>query len=487
MELFFMNSRHITDLLIKFQNKNIEQKTFNRNILIDIALNCFYFNKESKKTLKLKETQNKILQAHFKKESLQEKEEKKLYNEVRQKKETVENAQKKIKQMKEDLRNVLLQQKDITIYTEHTYKTYIPPKNYSLSLCFHLNNFKQFKKYHSTSGADITYKNPSLSNPLKDKITIPYSEPPYIIDDDNDIFISSHAKSEQHEIIEKNKEENKNELKKIIDYDEDDILFYSEKLEKEQDIKKSSRWLNDINAEEINNNFNNMIEYRKDNKSLDNNNYFYYDLNYSISECAAGSIFDDIPMGGENMYSKFSLYLPEKCYKTYMKKMNYNYIDLMLLTFFDLENEFSKFNYVEKEQIVLNFIKKMVLACGICNSKLWEQIIRAIVSKKGNFTFENYIECFTPIFEASEKYQTLKYKLLLFLVINQNNKTLSMENYKVFCNLIKGKWVYEEQMYKKLSKNMIERFKEKFPKDYTDNFQYYKICSIVEDLVDNEN
>ena len=105
--------------------------------------------------------------------------------------------------------------------------------------------------------------------------------------------------------------------------------------------------------------------------------------------------------------------------------MNYNYIDLMLLTFFDLENEFSKFNLVEKEKIVLYFIKKMILSCGICTSKLYELLIRAIASKKGNFTFENYIECFTPIFEASEKYQTLKYKLLLFLVINQNNKTIS--------------------------------------------------------------
>ena len=128
----------------------------------------------------------------------------------------------------------------------------------------------------------------------------------------------------------------------------------------------------------------------------------------------------------------------------------------------------------------------MILSCGICNSKLYELLVRAIASKKGNFNFENYIECFTPIFEASEKYQTLKYKLLLFLVINQNNKTLSMENYKVFCNLIKGKWVYDEQTFLKLSKKMIKHFKEKYPKDYTDNFKYYKICSIVEDLIDNE-
>ena len=62
------------------------------------------------------------------------------------------------------------------------------------------------------------------------------------------------------------------------------------------------------------------------------------------------------------------------------------------------------------------------------------------------------MECFTPIFDASERFQTLKYKFLLSLVINQNNQTLSMENYKVFCNLIKGKWIYNEEIYKKISK-----------------------------------
>ena len=61
-----------------------------------------------------------------------------------------------------------------------------------------------------------------------------------------------------------------------------------------------------------------------------------------------------------------------------------------------------------------------------------------------------------------------------------------MENYKLFCNLIKGKWVYNEEIYKKISKNMIETFKQKYPKDYTDNFKYYKISSIVEFLVDKE-
>ena len=460
-------------------------KEFNTNMLINITFNCFYFKKELKKATKIIETQSKILPGYIKKESVLEKEEKKLISELKKRKERIEEGQIIMNQKKAELLNTLLQQKDMTVYAEHNYNTYITPKNYSLSLDFHLHFFKQYKKYPSESGCDITYKNPSLSNPKKNKIIIPYCEMPYLIDEDNDLLITRKDEKEKNEIIQKIKKENQTEIKKIINYDEDDILFYPEKLEKEQDIKKTAKWLDEITENEIKDNFNNMIEYRRNNKALDNNNFFYFDLNYSTSEFDAGSIFDDIPQNGDR-YEKFSKYLSDKSYKTYMKKMNYNYLDLMLLSYFDLESEFQKYNFMEQEQIAINFVKKLILKCGICYYRLFEHLVRAIANKKGNLNFEKYIECFNPIFDASERFQTLKYKFLLSLVINQNNKTLSMENYKVFCNLIKGKWVYDEDIYKKLSINMIDNFRQKYPKDYTDNFKYYKVSSIVEFLVDKE-
>ena len=481
-----MNSRHITDLLINFKNKSIDRKQFDTNILIDIAFNFYYFKKESKKLIKLKENQNKIIQNYIKKESVLEKEEKRIINELKQKKESIEEAKTVMNQKKTELYNSLLQHKDISVYAENTYNTYLTPKNIALSLNFHLNDYKKYKKYPSISGADMTYKNPSLSNPKKDKITIPYCENPYIIDEYNDMLITNNKEEEKNKIIVNIKKENQKEIKNIINYDEDDILFYPEKLEKEQDIKKSAKWLNEITEDEIEGNFSNMIEYRKNNKTMDNNNYFYFDLNYYTSELDPGSIFDDIPEGG-NRYKKFSQYLSDKSFKIYNKKMNYHYIDLMLLSYFDLQLEFQKYGVEqEQEKIALPFIKKMILRCGICSNKLFDHIIKGLSNKKLHFNFETYIECFTPIFEASEKFQTLKYKFLLSLVINQNNQTLSMENYKVFCNLIKGKWVYDDEIYKKISKNMIETFKQKYPKDYTDNFKYYKISSIVELLMDKE-
>ena len=482
-----MNSRHITDLLIKFQNKEIDQQKFNSNIFLDIAFNYYYFKKESKKTIKLKEGQNKVFQSFFKKETNQEVQEKKLKLLVRQKKETPEKAEAIIKEQRKELMSNLLKNKDISIYAEHSYNSYIPPKNLSLSLKFHLSNFKEYKIYLSESNTEITYKNPSLSNTRKDKIVNQYSEPPYIIDENNDIYLVNKIKSdESKDIIENIKKENYNELKKIINDEEDDILFYSEKLENEEENKKASKWLNDMTAEEINNNFANLTEVRRNNKTFNNSNFFSFDSNYSFSELDPTSIFDDIPLGGDR-YAKYSQYLSDKSYKNYMKKINYNYLDLMLVNYFDLSLEFSKYNFLQKEVIALNFIKKIVFASGVCISKLYEHIVRAIIGKKGNFNFENFIECFSPIFDASEKYQTLKYRFLLFLAKGAPySQTLYMENYKVFCNLIKGKMVYEEDTCKKLSKNMIENFRKKYPKEYTDNFKYFQISTIVDYLVDKE-
>ena len=483
-----MNSRHITDLLVKFQNNEIDKKKFNSDMFLDIAFNYFYFKKESKKTIKLKEAQNKVFQSFFKKETAQETQEKLIKLQVRQKKETPENAEKIIMNQRKELMDNLLNHKDISVYAEHTYNSYLPPKNYSLSLNFHLSGFKEYKKYLSTSGAEITYKNPNLSKESKNKIKINYSESPYIIDVNDDILYTNQYISKNNNIdtINTIKNDNINDLKALINDEEDQILFYPENLQDENDAKRSLKWLNEIEEDEINNNFVNLSEVRKNNKTFNNNNYFEFDSNYSISEFDPNSIFDDIPFGGDRN-KKFSQYLSDKCYKNFMKKMNYNYLDLMLLNFYNLEIEFKKYNFLDKETIALNFIKKVILGAGICNSKLYEHIVRAIISKKGIFDLENFLECFSPIFDASEKYQTLKYRFLLFLAkMNNETNTFSMDNYRAFCNLIKAKVIYEEDTYRKLSKNMIENFKQKYPKEYTDNFKYFQIATIVEFLVNKE-
>ena len=107
--------------------------------------------------------------------------------------------------------------------------------------------------------------------------------------------------------------------------------------------------------------------------------------------------------------------------------------------------------------------------------------------KKNQFNFENFLDCFTPILENKvAECQTLKYKFLINLVNNQKDQIVSMENYKVFCNLIKGKSVFEEENYRKLSKEMIEMFKIKYPRENADDFKFFQILSVIEVLIDGD-
>ena len=157
----------------------------------------------------------------------------------------------------------------------------------------------------------------------------------------------------------------------------------------------------------------------------------------------------------------------------------------MLLVFFDLLQEFRS-DEKYKDKISSNFIKKVILSMGICGKTLYDNICKILENKNDLSIFENFLECFNPILEIGNKNLSSKYKFLLYLVKNHTTQAISMENYKVFCSLIKGKTVYQENICTKLNNNIVESFKTKYPKEYNKNFKYYQLSSILEYLIDNK-
>lgn len=485
MEIYQYNSRGIIDNILKFQNKEIEKNTFNNNIFLDIALNFFYTKKELKKTVKLKQSQNKNFQIHFKKETAQDASERILINKVKQKQETVENAHNIINHNRAELLNELLTKKDIKIFAEHTYDTYIPPKNYSLSMQLLSEGPKNKVKYIPDSDTNIN-PTPALSNEEKSNIRIiDYIEPLYTVDEDNDIILrqKNESKNLKHE-------NNKNFLS-IINT-QDDLLFYSD------NIHQDDQWLKDIDTGEIDNNFNGLMEANKNNRNEDNDDdeeqnlndtyeeSFLFDSYITNNEYDISRIFDSIPEGGDK-FKKFEGLLTEKYKKTIMKKMNYEYLDLMLTYYSDLCDEIKKYDFISKKEILLIFVKRFLLQFGMSYNKTYETIIRNIKVKKfNNVNLDFFLDCFSPVMEMSDKYLPLKYKYLLFISKNKNEPIISMEHYKTFCRLIKGKWIYDENNYKKLSKLMTSSMKKKYPKVKIENYKFYQISAIIEYLVNNE-
>ena len=52
MEIFALNTRYITNTLIQFQNKEIDQNILNHNIFADSSFGFYYFTKKNKRKQK---------------------------------------------------------------------------------------------------------------------------------------------------------------------------------------------------------------------------------------------------------------------------------------------------------------------------------------------------------------------------------------------------------------------------------------------------
>lgn len=151
----------------------------------------------------------------------------------------------------------------MNIFLEQTYNTYIPPKNTSLSMNFQSNTNKNFnKKYIPDTNLQIQYINPKQNKKDNKIINIDYIEPPFFPDfnfklnlDDNsskdDEDENKDDEPEQkmenyiNDINENKNEENKNnendDFVNLIG-EEDELLFYDEKLKPGEDPKKLNEW-----------------------------------------------------------------------------------------------------------------------------------------------------------------------------------------------------------------------------------------------------
>ena len=308
-------------------------------------------------------------------------------------------------------------------------------------------------------------------------ITNDFIEPSFIFDNDN---------------IEKEKINNENEDFFNMIKEDDEILFYDEKLTKNEKLSLVNIWGDRLKKDDIEKDFEELKQKKNRNKITKVDNLFFILKQEKIIQKEMNTylkskntiLYDEISQ--KDHFHEFTGYLSEKSYKMYMKKMNYSYLILMLLSYFDFEKFSNNYEYLEESKIMLIFIKKILLFCGISYNKVYESIVHTVANYKGNLTFENYLNFFMPIFDLPDKFQWYKYSFLLFLVKKSGYNTISMSNYRLFCNLIKGSLIYEEDTCIDIIGKMLPIIKVKYPKDDLDNLNYQHVSIILEFLVDYE-
>ena len=358
------------------------------------------------------------------------------------------------------------------------------------------NNYN--KKYIPDSNLQIQYLNPTPNAKEYKLIEKDFIEPPFFPDNDFNINLKEiKSKENNEENKDKNNDSNfeselenninkKNENDDFIDLlgEDDEILFYDEKLKPEEDPKK----INDWNSKIKNNDMISDFQYLKQKNKVitEQVNELYYTLQQDKIIKNEMSYY---LKNSEIMYEKISQQdhfheFSKKLYKSYLKKMNYNYILLMLLLYFDFEELVNSYNdIIDETNTMILFVKKMILFVGISNSKVYDPIIHSIASKKGKFSFEDFLNCFMPIFDLPEKYQYYKYGFLLFLVKKKGEDIITLSNYRIFCYMIRGKLIYEEDICEDIIGKLIPIIKTKYPKDDPEKMNYKHVTIILEFLV----
>ena len=359
------------------------------------------------------------------------------------------------------------------------------------------NNYN--KKYIPDSNIQIQYLNPTQNGKENKLMQEDFIEPPFFQDFEFDLNLNSIKKEENKEEnndnnieleLDNNINNPKNENDKFINLieEDDEILFYEEKLKPGEDQKKINDWSDKLKNNDMISDFQYL---KQKNKILSEQvNDLYYTLQQNkiikseISHYLKTSEIMYEKISQQDHFHEFSQYLTEKIYKSYLKKMNYNYILLMLLFYFDFEQMVNSYHgIINSNQTMSIFVKKMILFVGISNSKVYEPIIHSISNKKENFSFEDFMNCFIPIFELSEKYQYYKYGFLLFLVKKKGENVITLSNFRIFCNMIRGKLIYEEDICEDIIGKLIPIIKTKYPKDDPDNLNYKHVTIILEFLV----
>jgi hypothetical protein len=491
MEIFAKSSNYITKLTTEFQNNKIDKNNFNKNILVNTIFTHFYFKKEDKKYSKIKELQNSTYQSFFILESMQEEKEKKLISKIkdRKSKKIVEDS---IKSQRQALLNDLASKKDIKILAEQTYNTYVPPKNISLSLKFQICKHSNYNKKIPKSNIKIKYLNQNLNEREDRYITNNYVECPLFQDFNFEKFDNNDKNNSQEGAGLENNETNESEdFINLLEKEEDEILFYDEKLGKGEKKREFEGWIKKFNANDMVNDFQELKQRKKNIVGQVNDLYITMlkdeTIKKEIEQYLKNSAKLYKEISNQEHFHEFTGYLSEKFYKIYMKKMNYSYLIIMLLSFFDYERFVNNYyEILDEPNILAIFLKKTMLNAGISFNKIYDSVAHTAMNKKGHINFEDYLTCFSPILDLPEKYQFYKYCFLLYLVKKKEKNVINLNNFRIFCNLIRGKAIYDSTTCDDIIGKLIPILKSKYPKDDTENLNYQHVSIILEFLVNYE-
>ena len=183
--------------------------------------------------------------------------------------------------------------------------------------------------------------------------------------------------------------------------------------------------------------------------------------------------------------SEFQNYMTLDCFNKYCEQMSIDYLRYMLVIYSNAIT-YSKKCFFCEEKMFINIIKMFILKIGIAYKKLYDKIIQKLLNDKDKiYNFENFVKCFSTILKLKEENSILKYKFIISL-FRFGEEDINVKHINIFLQLIKGKMIYDADLYDEFNHNLLKRYDKIYPKEIGTNFKFNNILICLESFFDKK-
>ena len=195
------------------------------------------------------------------------------------------------------------------------------------------------------------------------------------------------------------------------------------------------------------------------------------------------------PSNKEFYDNEFSNYISFEAYKKNLKLMSVDYLRYMLVVYSNTLTKSKKWFYME-QKMFLNLIKSFILKIGISSKKLYEKFFQSLSinndkDKNEICSFENFLKSFSQILKLKEENYVLKYKFIMSL-FRIGEEDINVKHINIFFQLIRGKMIYNADIYDEFQHNLIKRYDRIYSYDISTNFKFGKILICLESFFDKK-
>lgn len=170
--------------------------------------------------------------------------------------------------------------------------------------------------------------------------------------------------------------------------------------------------------------------------------------------------------------------------REFAKEMGNEYVVCMKDLFNQILNSSKTIKEIPESLRFSHQFKKFVLSIGLSEKKFYEQSIREIIYYKKFFSFPDFLQCFSKLFQMRQEYTFLKYNFLLHITTRLNEQYFKEEELNKFYSLIHSKRIRDAELENEIKEKLVLKYNQFYPNSNENVFYLKKLSLVLEFLFD---